>query len=160
MTGMAEDTRSLEAAVDAAIKTCSGDARAAVRALIVANNYLEAEVNRLTEAVSSGFTRGYKGKESRALAHPYDHRSTSRLEIDTRFPHCVDLVPPEDGFPEVVEQDIARFLEHLRGAYELVVDLRGDDLVERYCFAREQDAAAFHAAFAGVAVTSSVKRAG
>jgi hypothetical protein len=48
----------LEAEVDAAIATCGGDSRAALRATLVANAYLEAEVERLTEAISTGFARG------------------------------------------------------------------------------------------------------
>ena len=42
----------LEAAVDQDISACSGDARATVRALIVANDYLETEVGELMKAVS------------------------------------------------------------------------------------------------------------
>ena len=37
-------TEDLEAAVDQAIAGCGGDMRSAIRALIVANNFLEAEV--------------------------------------------------------------------------------------------------------------------
>jgi hypothetical protein len=48
----------LEVAVDHAIADCGGSPRAAVRVLIVANLYLEAEVERLAEAVSRGFARG------------------------------------------------------------------------------------------------------
>jgi hypothetical protein len=48
----------LEAEVDEAIATCGGDARAALRATLVANAYLEAEIGRLTEAISTGFARG------------------------------------------------------------------------------------------------------
>ena len=48
----------LEADVDAAIAICGGDPRAALRATLVANAYLEAEVQRLTEAISTGFARG------------------------------------------------------------------------------------------------------
>ena len=48
----------LEADVDAAIAICGGDPRAALRATLVANAYLEAEVVRLTEAISTGFARG------------------------------------------------------------------------------------------------------
>ena len=48
----------LEAEVDAAIATCGGDVRAALRATLVANAYLESEVERLTEAISTGFARG------------------------------------------------------------------------------------------------------
>jgi hypothetical protein len=48
----------LEAAVDQAIAACDGDLRAAVRALIVANNFLESEVAGLKKAVSHAYTRG------------------------------------------------------------------------------------------------------
>ena len=48
----------LEAEVDEAIATCGGDARAALRATLIANAYLEAEIERLTEAISTGFARG------------------------------------------------------------------------------------------------------
>jgi hypothetical protein len=48
----------LEAAVDQAISACGGDLRAAIRALIVANDYLETEVGELMKAVSHAYTRG------------------------------------------------------------------------------------------------------
>jgi hypothetical protein len=48
----------LEAEVDEAIRMCGGDVRAALRATLVANAYLDAEIERLTEAVSTGFARG------------------------------------------------------------------------------------------------------
>ena len=48
----------LEAAVDEAIAVCGGDPRAAVRALIVANNFLESEMAELKQAVSHAYTRG------------------------------------------------------------------------------------------------------
>ena len=48
----------LDAEVDEAIRMCGGDVRAALRAALVANAYLDAEVERLTEAVSTGFARG------------------------------------------------------------------------------------------------------
>ena len=54
----ADTAASLEAEVDEAIATCGGDVRAALRATLVANAYLEAEVERLTEAISTGFARG------------------------------------------------------------------------------------------------------
>ena len=86
MTGTAEDSLVLDAAVDAAIGTCGGDARAAVRALIVANNYLEAEVKRLAEAVSSGFTRGFKAKERAEPVFPHfkDDRTKWRQDAGAR----------------------------------------------------------------------------
>ena len=54
----AEIAALLEAEVDDAIATCGGDVRAALRATLIANRYLEAEIERLTEAVSTGFARG------------------------------------------------------------------------------------------------------
>jgi hypothetical protein len=53
-----ERDNGLEAAVDQAIAVCDGDARAAVRALIVANNLLEAEMADLKKAVSHAYMRG------------------------------------------------------------------------------------------------------
>ena len=48
----------LEAAVDQAIAVCDGDMREAIRALIVANNFLESEISELKKAVSHAYTRG------------------------------------------------------------------------------------------------------
>jgi hypothetical protein len=48
----------LEVAVNEAIAACGGDPRAAVRALLVANDFLESEVAELKRAVSHAYTRG------------------------------------------------------------------------------------------------------
>jgi acetaldehyde dehydrogenase (acetylating) len=48
----------LEAATDQAIAACGGDARNAVKALIVANGFLESEVSELKKAVSHAYVRG------------------------------------------------------------------------------------------------------
>ena len=53
-----EQDDGLEASVDEAIAACGGDPRAAVRALIVANNFLESEMAELKKAVSHAYTRG------------------------------------------------------------------------------------------------------
>lgn len=53
-----EDMDSLEAAVDQAIAACGGDLRATIRALIVANDFLENEVGELMKAVSHAHARG------------------------------------------------------------------------------------------------------
>jgi hypothetical protein len=53
---IAEDD--LDLAVDQAIAACDGDLRATVRALIVANNFLESEVSELMKAVSHAYARG------------------------------------------------------------------------------------------------------
>jgi hypothetical protein len=52
------DDRGLEAAVEQAIAACGGDLRATIRALIVANDYLENEVAELMKAVSHAYARG------------------------------------------------------------------------------------------------------
>jgi hypothetical protein len=49
----------LEAATDQAIAACGGDARDAVKALIVANEFLETQVEELRADVSEGYARGY-----------------------------------------------------------------------------------------------------
>jgi hypothetical protein len=53
-----EETDELESAVDQAISACGGDMRATIRALIVANEYLETEVGELMKAVSHAYARG------------------------------------------------------------------------------------------------------
>ena len=53
-----EQDDELEAAVDQAITACDGDMRSAIRALIVANDFLESEVTELMKAVSHAFKRG------------------------------------------------------------------------------------------------------
>jgi hypothetical protein len=53
------DPNRLEAATDQAIAACGGDARDAVKGLIVANEFLEAQVEALKADVSNGYARGY-----------------------------------------------------------------------------------------------------
>jgi hypothetical protein len=53
---IAEDD--LETAVDQAIAACDGDVRATIRALIVANNFLESVISELMKAVSHAYARG------------------------------------------------------------------------------------------------------
>ena len=48
----------LEIATDQAIAACDGDVRATVRALIVANGLLEAELSEVYAATSKGYARG------------------------------------------------------------------------------------------------------
>jgi hypothetical protein len=48
----------LEIATDQAIAACGGNARDAVKALIVANEFLESEVCELMQAVSHAYARG------------------------------------------------------------------------------------------------------
>jgi len=52
------DADQLEAATDQAIASCGGDAREAVKALIVANHFLQFELEKLRASVSTGYARG------------------------------------------------------------------------------------------------------
>jgi hypothetical protein len=47
----------VEAEVEEAIALCGGDVRAALRATLIANAYLQDEVDRLAGAASAGFAR-------------------------------------------------------------------------------------------------------
>ena len=71
----AEAAALLEAEVDEAIATCGGDVRAALRATLTANAYLEAEVERLTEAISTALARGRMRKapqRMKRVSNDYD----------------------------------------------------------------------------------------
>jgi stage V sporulation protein SpoVS len=48
----------LEAATDQAIAACGGDARQAVKALVVANEFLESEIYELMQVVLHAYARG------------------------------------------------------------------------------------------------------
>jgi hypothetical protein len=52
------DTDQLEAAADQALAICGGDARETIKALIVANHFLETELEKLRASVSTGYARG------------------------------------------------------------------------------------------------------
>ena len=52
------DADQLEVAADEAIAACGGDAGEAVKALIVANHFLEIELDKLRASVSTGYARG------------------------------------------------------------------------------------------------------
>jgi hypothetical protein len=55
---LTSDPDQLEAATDQAIAACGGDARNAVKALIVAVEFLEAQIEQLQADVSKGYARG------------------------------------------------------------------------------------------------------
>jgi hypothetical protein len=52
------DADRLEVGTDQAIAACGGNARDAVKALIVISEFLEAQVTELQAAVSNGYARG------------------------------------------------------------------------------------------------------
>ena len=47
----------IEHDVDAAIAACGGDLRATIRALLIANAFLESELTKATSKVSMGYAR-------------------------------------------------------------------------------------------------------
>jgi hypothetical protein len=53
-----QDAALLEAAADQAVAACGGDMREAIKALIVANDFLQTEVAELMRAVSQAYVRG------------------------------------------------------------------------------------------------------
>ena len=53
-----EYAEAIEVEVEEAIGLCGGDVRAALRATLLANAFLESEVERLSAQVSAGFVRG------------------------------------------------------------------------------------------------------
>lgn len=57
----ADVASALEDCVDAAIAASDGDARSAVRALIVASGFLEEELRQARAMISRGYSRGEKG---------------------------------------------------------------------------------------------------
>jgi hypothetical protein len=52
------DADPLEAAADEVITVCGGDARGALKAMIVANEYLESKIAELMKAVWHAYVRG------------------------------------------------------------------------------------------------------
>jgi regulator of replication initiation timing len=52
-----DEQSDLEAAANQAIAACGGDARETVKALIVANHFLETELEKLRASVSAGYAR-------------------------------------------------------------------------------------------------------
>ena len=52
----------LDAEVQEALALCQGDPMKALRVTLIANAFLEAELDQLTAAVSTGFTRRKTGK--------------------------------------------------------------------------------------------------
>ena len=61
------DADQLDAAADQAIAACGGDAREAVKALIVANHFLETDLEKLKAAASMGYARGKLFEETKTL---------------------------------------------------------------------------------------------
>jgi hypothetical protein len=74
-----------------------------------------------------------------------------RSDIGSKYPHHVDLVPLLAGFDESVEEEMIEFLEERVGTFDLYGEIESGDAFVRYCFARAEDARAFHSRFAAAA---------
>jgi hypothetical protein len=57
-TEISPEVADLDVAADQAIAACGGDAREAVKALLVANDFLERQLDELRTKVSTGYARG------------------------------------------------------------------------------------------------------
>jgi hypothetical protein len=82
------DRDRLELASNQAIAACGGDARNAVKALIVANEFLESEVCELMQAVSHAYKRGrfktYTGQRWKTK-----RTATARTSISSSAPSAL-----------------------------------------------------------------------
>jgi hypothetical protein len=60
-------------------------------------------------------------------------------------------MPPFAGFDESVEEEMIEFLEQRVGTFDLYGEIETGDGFVRDCFARIEDAQAFHSRFAAAA---------
>lgn len=67
----------IETAVDQAIAVCDGDVRAALRAALIYNEFLERKLDQFRSMVSSGYTRGQISPARRASEKVDDWREIS-----------------------------------------------------------------------------------
>ncbi len=84
-------------------------------------------------------------------------RARGRPQAGT-YPYQVDLIPPLEGFNDVVEEKIIGFLEHRAGTFDVRGQIANGDAFIRYCFAHPADAEAFHAQFASAAEKAILKK--
>jgi hypothetical protein len=99
-----------------------------------------------------------KGQTGRVQMRPLNLAKWSK-ETGTRCPHCVDLIPPLEGFADRVEEEIIQFLESRSGTFDLDGEIATGDTFIRYCFEHAADAEAFHARFAPAAEKAIFRRA-
>jgi hypothetical protein len=67
----------IETSVDAAIVLCDGDVRAALRAALVYNEFLEHKLDEFRSKISAGFTRGRISPARRASEKVDDWRESA-----------------------------------------------------------------------------------
>jgi hypothetical protein len=81
-----------------------------------------------------------------------------RAASSTEHPHCIELTPPPEGFPDEIEEEIIRFLERCSGTFDLYGEIATNDAFIRYCFENPADADAFHRQFAAAAKKATITR--
>ena len=84
-------------------------------------------------------------------------RAKGRLETGA-YPYQVDLIPPGEGFDDMVEEEIVQFLERRAGTFDVCGQIANGDAFIRYCFAQLADAEAFQAQFAPPAEKAIFKK--
>jgi hypothetical protein len=86
------DADRLDAMADQAIAACGGNAHDTVKALLVANEYLEAEVQELQAAVSSGYARSYRHGRFRTIPAEW-----SKAMAEVTYYVALPFVAADDG---------------------------------------------------------------
>jgi len=84
-------------------------------------------------------------------------RAKGRPQAGT-YPYHVDLIPPVEGFTNLVEEEIVQFLERRAGTFDIRGQIANGDAFIRYCFMHQADAEAFHARFASAAEKAILKK--
>jgi hypothetical protein len=79
------DAEALETATDQTIAACGGVARDTVKALLVANEFLEAEVEGLQAAVSKGHARAATGTEGSKPVPAEQERAMAKVTYFVAF---------------------------------------------------------------------------
>jgi hypothetical protein len=70
--------------VEEVIEACGGDARAAVRTLLIANDFLVAELEQTQAQLSKGFVRGKLPLTSTDMIAGTDDESSTRLGVSNK----------------------------------------------------------------------------
>ena len=73
----------IDAAADQAIAACGGHAREAVKALIVANDFLDTELDQLRSKISSGYARG-RVRTVRDMVFSWEPRGRTERQSNIR----------------------------------------------------------------------------
>ena len=92
----------IEDEVQEALAICGGDAIAALRITLIANAFLEAEIDRLSAAVSSGFARGKvrkapRPKEVRRKIRTDEVQTAEEASMAVTYYVALPFIRTEDG---------------------------------------------------------------